>query len=84
MKCSKDNTTLKVIEYIKSDGTTNQPYNRVIAQCPKCKAITNTKYERYFPTQEKKSHIEFGAKTMKAYFGGNQQEFFPGVKEEES
>ena len=43
MKC-ECGTTYTIIDFIKSDGTTNRPYDRVIGHCPKCKAVVNTKY----------------------------------------
>ena len=43
MKC-ECGKTYKVLDFIKSDGTTNRPCDRVIAQCPSCKTTINTKY----------------------------------------
>ena len=44
MKC-ECGKTLKIIEIIRSDGTTNRPFDRVIAQCPSCNTVISTKYD---------------------------------------
>ena len=44
MKCDTCGVALEIVDVIKSDGTTNRPFDRVIAQCPKCKAVVNTIY----------------------------------------
>lgn len=36
---------LKIIDFVKSDGTTNRPVDRVVAQCPKCKTVSSIKYD---------------------------------------
>ena len=44
---------MKIVDFIKSDGTTNRPYDRIILQC-KCGAVVNTIYDpRDFPLTEK-------------------------------
>lgn len=45
MNCENCNAVLKVTDFIKSDGTTNRPYDRVIAKCPKCPTTINTRYD---------------------------------------
>jgi len=43
--CEQCKVSLNVIDFIKSDGTTNRLHDRIIAQCPKCKTVINTKYD---------------------------------------
>ena len=45
MICERCEIDLEIIEVIKTDYTTNRPFDRVIAQCPKCRTVINTKYD---------------------------------------
>lgn len=56
MKC-QCGKRMKVIEFIKSDGTTNRPYDRVILQCS-CGSVTSTRYDpRDFFTEKQRRVI---------------------------
>ena len=57
MKC-ECGRTMKVVEFIKSNGTTNRPHDRVILQCS-CGSVTATRYDpRDFYTSKQRRVIE--------------------------